>query len=89
MWRISIEPRTGKYFKGYGFLFFARKCEKQLLDTRLNASKKVVHKWSEFIGNKITGAVTKSNIVKQEPIEEIIVPPEKGVEILNTLKRVL
>ena len=89
MWRISIEPRTGKYVKGYGFLFFAIKCEKQLLDTGLNASKKVVHKWGEFMENTITGAVTNSNIVKQEPAEEIIVPSEKGVEILNKLRRVL
>ena len=36
--------------------------------------KKIVHKVSEFIGNKIVDAVTKSNddnIDKQEPVEEI------------------
>ena len=34
----------------------------------------------EFLGNKIADAVTKPNddkIVKQEPIEEIIIPLEK------------
>ena len=39
----SIEPRTRKYVKGYGFLSFARdlsnKYGKQLLDTRLDALK--------------------------------------------------
>ena len=39
MTRYSIEPRTRKYVKVYGFLSFARnlsnkcKCGKQLLDT--------------------------------------------------------
>ena len=48
MRQYSIEPRTKKYVKGYGFLSFARKYKKQLLDTGLDslktASKKVVHK---------------------------------------------
>ena len=39
----SIEPRTRKYVKGYGFLSFARdlsnKYGKQLLDTTLDALK--------------------------------------------------
>ena len=75
MQQYSIEPRTRKYVKGYGFLLFARKYEKQLLDTGLDslksASKKVVHKAGEFIGNKITDAVAKSNdnkILKLEPV---------------------
>ena len=29
MTRYSIEPKTRKYVKGYGFLSFARKYEKQ------------------------------------------------------------
>ena len=50
------------------------------LDSRKTASKKVVHKASEFLGNKIADAVTKSNndndkTEKQEPVEVIIVPP--------------
>ena len=83
MRRYSKEPRTRKYVKGYGFLSFARKYKRQLLDTGLDAvkttSKKVVYKVGEFIGNKIADAVTKSNgdnIEKQEPDEEIIIPPE-------------
>ena len=40
--RYSIEPRTRKYVKGYGFLSFARKYQKQLLDKGLDASKEVV-----------------------------------------------
>ena len=35
-----------------GFLSFARKYEKRLLDTGLDVSKKVVHKTCEFIGNE-------------------------------------
>ena len=41
---------------------------------------------------KKADAVTKSNddnIEKQEPVEEIIIPPEKKEEILNKLRRVL
>ena len=92
MMQNSIEPRTEKYVKGYGFLSFARKYKKQILERGLNASKKVVHKAGEFIGNKIADAVIKSNddnIEKQEPVEEIIIPPEKREEILNKLRRAL
>ena len=43
--------------KGYGFLSFAIKYKEQLLDTRLDylktASKKVVHKVGDFVGNKL------------------------------------
>ena len=68
MTQHSIEPRRRKYVKGYGFLSFARKYRKQLLDTGLDApktaSKKLVHKAAEttgeFIGNKIANAVAKS-----------------------------
>ena len=85
MTRYSIEPRTRKYFKEYEFLSFARKYKKQLLDTGLDAvksaSKKVIQKADEFLGNKIADTVTKSNngkIVKSDenPIntEEIIIP---------------
>ena len=73
--RYSIESRASKYVKEYGFLSFARKYKK-LLDTGLDAvktaSKKVVHNAGEYLGNKITDAVTKSNddnIEKQEPVE--------------------
>ena len=83
MTEYSIEPRRKKHVKGYGFLLFARKYKKQLMDTRLDdvktASKNVVRKAGEFIWNKTTDAVTKSNdhkIVKKEPVEEIIIPPE-------------
>ena len=62
------------------------------MDTGLDASKKLVHKAGEFLGNKIADTVTKSNndnIEKQEPVEEIIIPPEKREEILNKLRKVL
>ena len=65
MMRYSIEPRTRKYAKGYRCLSFARnlpgKYKKHLLDTRLDslktASKKVILKIGEFLGNNIADAV--------------------------------
>ena len=63
MRRYSTEPRIRKYVKGHGFLSFAKKYRKQLLDTRLEAlktaSKKGFHKTGDFIGNKNAAAVTK------------------------------
>ena len=62
------------------------------MDTGLDASKKFVHKAGEFLWNKIADTVTKSNndnIEKKEPVEEIIIPPEKREEILNKLRKVL
>ena len=49
------------------------------------------NKAGELVGNKIAEAVAKSNddkIVKQDPIEETNIPPEKRKEILNKLRRV-
>ena len=86
MTRYSIEPKT-KYVKA-----FTRKYKKQILDKGLDASKKVVHKAGELIGNKIADTVIKpndDNIEKQETVEEITNPPEKTEEILNKLRRVL
>ena len=80
MTRYSVEKRTKTYVKGFGFFSFARKYKKQLL------LLKKVHKTGEFFGNKIADAVAKScndNTEKQEPVEEIIIPPEKRVEILS------
>ena len=62
------------------------------LDAVKTASKKLVHKAGEYIGNEIADAVTKSNddnIKKEEPVEKIIIPPEKRDEILNKLRKVL
>ena len=100
MRRYSIELRTRKYVKGYRFLSFARnlsnKYRKKLFDTGLNslkiASKEVVHKTGEFLGNKIADAVAKSDdhkVVKTKPAEEIIIPPGKREEILSELRQVL
>ena len=69
-----------------------RKYKKPLLDKGLDVSTKVVHKAGEFLGNKVADAVTKSNndnIEKQEPVKEIIIPPEKTEEILSKLRKVL
>ena len=101
MTQYSVEPRTRKYVKGYGFLSFVRnlpnKCKKKFFlnteaDALTSASNKVVHKparaTGEFLGNK-----TPDNIVKpgENPrnIEEIIIPPEEREEILNKLRQML
>ena len=49
------------------------------MDKGLDASRKVVHKAGEYLGNKIADVITKSidNIEKQEPVAQIIIPPEK------------
>ena len=52
------------------------------VDALKTASKKVIHKAGEFIGNKIGDKVLK-------PVDEIIIQPEKREEILNELKQVL
>ena len=73
-------------------LLFARKFKKHLLDKGLDASEKVIHKAGEYLVNKIADAVIKSNnvnIEKKEPVEEIIIPPEKREEIVNKLRKVL
>ena len=74
MTRYSIEARTRKYVKGYGFFSFERnilsKYGKQLLDTAKTgidtlktASQKVVQKAAEtkdeFIWNKIANKIVK------------------------------
>ena len=98
--QYSIEPRIRKYVKGYGFLLLARKYKKRLLDTGLDslkaASKKLVHKAGEFIGNKIADTVTKSNdykIVKPDEnpktVEGTIIPLEKRDQIFSKLRKFL
>ena len=93
MTQYSIELKTRKYVKRFGFLLFTTKYKKQILDKGLDASKKVVHKADKFIRNKIVDAVTTSsddNIEKQEPVKEIIIPPEKKRGNINkTEKRII
>ena len=52
--RYTIEPKFGKYVKGYGFLSFARKFGnkygKKLIDAAKTASKRVVQKTAEATG---------------------------------------
>ena len=78
----SIEPRTRKYVKEYGFLSFtinmSNKYGKQLLDI---ASKKVGHKAAEATGKFIGNQIVK-------PVEEKIIPQKKE-EILNELRGAL
>ena len=54
------------------------------LDSLKSVSKEVIHKAGQFLGNKIADAVAKSNgdrFVKQEPLEEIIIPPKERLDI--------
>ena len=88
--RYSTEPRTRKYVKEYGLLLLAKKYKKQLMNTELKASKRVVHKAGEFIKNKIPDAISTSNddnIEKQEPIDEIIIPLEKKRKNIKQIER--
>ena len=65
-----------------------QKIQKQLLDKGLDPSKIEVHTSGEYFGKKIADAITKSNndnIEKQEPVEEIIIPPEKKERNINPL----
>ena len=82
--------------KDMDFYHLRENIKKQLLNTGLDSLKtafrKEVHKAGEFIGNKIADTVTKSNddeTVKQEPVEEIVIPTEKIDKILNKLRKVL
>ena len=62
------------------------------LDSLKTASKKVVHKASEILGNKIADAETNSNddkMIKQEPAEEIVILLERRGGILDKLRKVL
>ena len=61
-------------------------------DSLKAVSKKLAPKTGELLGNKIADAGTKSNddkIVKEERVEEIIIPPEKRENILNKLRKAL
>ena len=64
--------------KNMDFYHFLKRSFKTLFDTGLDTSKQVVRKAYEYLRNKIADAVTKSNadnIKKQEPVEEIFIPP--------------
>ena len=86
MRRFSIELEN--MLKDMDFYHLQGNLKKQLLDTGLDANKQVVNKAAEYLGNKIADAIlpkslaTRANsndddIEKQEPIEEMIIPPEK------------
>ena len=99
-----IEPRTRKHVKGRRFVSFGGKNRKQLLNTGVDAiktaSKKVVHKTDQFLGNEIVDSAAKpsderivrlKHIIDQNSrnVEEIIILQEKREEILNQLMQTL
>ena len=62
------------------------------LDAGKIASKKVVHKAAELLGNKNVHEVTKSNDdknEKQKPAEEIIIPSEKKSRNIKQVKKII
>ena len=87
MMRYSIEPRTRKYVIAYGFLSRARnlfnKYGKQLLDTVTktgidalkSASKKVVHKTAEAIGELMGNKIADKIVKPSRNVKEIIILP--------------
>ena len=81
--------------KDMSFYHLREKIKKLLdrgLDSLKTASKKVVHKTGEFLGNKIADVMTKSNddkIAKQEPAEEIIILPKVRDEMLSKSRHAL
>ena len=62
----SIEPKKRKYAKINGFLSFARKYKKNLLNTELDAVKINPKKTGKYLGNKTADSATNSNDDKME-----------------------
>ena len=60
MTHCSMEPRTRKYVKWYGFLSFARnlsnKCVKKVLDTATKTELDAIEIASKKAGHKVTEA---------------------------------
>ena len=92
MMQYSIEQEQENILKNMDFGYFEEIFLTNIENSYwiLNASKKVVHKVGEFLGNKTPDAVTKlsdNKVVKPDEnsrnFEEIIIPPEKREQILN------
>ena len=76
--------------KDIRFFSFIKKYKKWLLDWGLDASKKVVHKVGEYLGNKTADTITKSNdddIEKHESAEEILIPPEERERNIKQIEK--
>ena len=62
------------------------------LDSLKTACKTLVHKTGKFFGSKIADAranLHNGKTVKQELVDEIIIPLEKREELLNELRKIL
>ena len=100
--RYSTEPKYRKYVKGYGFLSFARKfgdkygkklmntATKTGIDAAKTASKRVVQKTAkttgDLIGNKIADKIILLGKTKRDERQEIYIPPEKRLQIIDELR---
>ena len=60
---IPYRTKNKKYEQEYGFLSSARKYKEQLLDAELDASRKVVHKAGEYLGNKTAEVATVEDLI--------------------------
>ena len=100
MTHYSIEPRTRKYVKRYGFFHSWKIYSKKTVTKKKPATKtvfkKVVHKTAkrtgESIGNKFADKIVKPKSIYEmnsRNFEEIVTPPEKREELLNQLKQAL
>ena len=97
--RYSTEPKFRKYFKGYGFLSFARKvgdkCGKKLMDTATKtevdaaktAAKRVVQKAAEATGdlieNKTADEITSLGKTRSKEKEK----RRRGTRNLHTTRK--
>ena len=96
--RYSIEPRERRYVKGYGFMSFAIKYSKTLMDLSetfaKTAGKKILKERAkatgDLIGNKIADKITakphnKDEVINGIPKERYISPKERQ-KIIDELK---
>ena len=82
--RYFIEPRTRKYVKWYGFFSNAEKNKRKIIGYSARCYRNYFQKC------KIADAVTRSSdALKQEPVEELIIPLEQRHEMLEKLRQAL
>ena len=100
--RFSIEPREGRYVKGYGFMSFARnfndKYSKSLMELSKSfaktAGKKILKETAkatgDLIGNKIADKITAKPHNKDKVIngipKERYISPKERQKIIDELK---
>ena len=100
--RYSIEPREGRYVKGYGFMSFARNFNDKYSESLMDLSKtfaktagrKILKETAkatgDLIGNKIADKITAKPHNKDEVIngipKERYISPKERQKIIDELK---